>query len=119
MNFRKIISLLALLVLMLGQVALVQHSAEHIDHGISFELVSSHDEGHSHDHHHNPEENKQTHQCPECVLNQSLQAGFHDSTALLFFTLQLENLMPEQQPFTVATDRYNANSPRAPPVILI
>lgn len=113
MQFRKFISLWALLALMLGQIALAQHSAAHIDHGISFEFAFSHDDNHDH------QEENEKHQCPECVLTKSLQTAFYNASTTLFFASQTDSLIPVYQFRTIIIDRYQANSPRAPPSILI
>ena len=64
---------------MLGQVALAQHSAKHIDHGFPQEIAAFHDD---HDeHHHDDEENKE-HECSECLLTQSLQTAFYNVPVL-------------------------------------
>lgn len=117
MHFKKLISLWALLALMLGQAALIQHSATHIDHGISFELVSSHSD--TSNHNHSDQEESDKHQCPECVLTKSLQAAFYNSSSVLLLSLQAEAIEPTQQSLMIAINRYQANAPRAPPAILI
>lgn len=105
----------ALLAVMLGQVTLAQHSASHIDHGFSQEVVASHS-GHNEDQH--DKDNKQ-HECPECLLTKSLQAAFYNTSVTLAFVLQSEVLLHQQPSFATDANRYNSNSPRAPPVTLI
>ncbi len=117
MDFRKLISIWALLALMLGQVALAQHSATHIDHGISLEFVSSHSDDYTHDHNDREEGNK--HQCPECVLTKALQTAFYNASTTLFPASQTGATVQTYQSFKVAINRYKTNAPRAPPVVLI
>lgn len=97
---------------MFGQVTLVQHSASHIDHGISHEVVSSHDS------HHDDQDNSQ-HECPECSLAQSLQVAFFNQFIAVPFGFQSDALPTIEQSYVIAYDQYKANSPRAPPSILI
>lgn len=115
MCFKKFISLWALLALMFGQVTLAQHSASHIEHGFFQEITvsqSTHDE-HQHD------KNNKKHECPECLLTKSLQTAFYNAPVTLSFSLQKEALKLQQQSFVISLNRYKANSPRAPPAILI
>lgn len=114
MHFRKFISLWALLALMLGQIALAQHSASHIDHGISFELTSS-----GNDEHHHHQEDSKKHQCPECVLTKSFQTAFYNISTALSFAINIEILTPAQQDLLISINHYKAQNPRAPPVTLI
>ena len=97
MRSRNLISLWVLLALVLGQFVLAQHSATHIEHGFSQEIIAeSHHEGHDHDHHHGDEE-KRAHECSECFLIQSLQVAFYNAPATLFVSLNLDYLaIPEQ-----------------------
>ena len=113
MHFRKLVSLWALLALMFGQVALAHHSATHIDHRISYESASTYNDEH------NDQEESTKHQCPECVLTKSLQTAFYNATATLFYASQAEVLLPQEYSFATVVNRYNSNSPRAPPAILI
>jgi hypothetical protein len=113
MRFRKFISLWALSALMLGQVALSQHSATHINHGFCFEVAASHHDDHDH------QEESEKHQCPECVLTKSLQTALYNASFTLSFTSQEEAFLPQQQSLRIAVNRYKANSARAPPSILI
>jgi hypothetical protein len=114
MHFKKFISLWALLALMLGQVTLAQHNASHIDHGFS-QAVTSHG---GQDEHQNDKDNKK-HECPECLLTKSLQTAFYNVSVALSFTSEAEALVPQQQSLTIAVNLYKANSPRAPPTLLI
>lgn len=113
MRFRKLISICALLALMFGQVVLAQHNATHIDHGISFELAFSHNDEHHH------QEEREKHQCPECVLTKLLQTAFYNVSSTLLSASQVGTLTPEHESLTVVNNNYKANSPRAPPAILI
>lgn len=113
MHLKKFVSLWALLALLLGQVALAQHSANHTDHGVSFELSSSHSDDHDH------QEKSKKHQCPECVLTKSLQTAFYNAPVTLSFNFRTEVLLPQQYFIVTAVNHYNSNSPRAPPAILI
>ena len=114
MYFRKFISFGALLVLMLGQIALADHSASHIDHEFSEKIVAFHD----HDGHHHDEKNNQ-HECSECLLSQLLQTASLNSPAVFPLASKVEEHIIKQQSFKVAVNRSKANSPRAPPVDLI
>ena len=122
MDFRKIISLWALLALLLGQVALAGHNATHIEHGFSQEIIVSydavHDHGQNHDHGHENEEAKE-HQCSECLLTKALQTAFYNAPATLSFFPEIEVLVAGQKSVDISINRYYANAPRAPPYILI
>ncbi len=100
---------------MLGQVTLAQHSASHIDHGFSQEITVSQS---TNDEHQHDKDNKK-HECPECLLTKSLQAAFYNTPVTLAFVLQSEVPLPQQYSFATVVNRYNSNSPRAPPVTLI
>jgi len=113
MQFRKFISLCALLALMLSQAALASHSAAHVDHGFSKQISSLHD----HQHDHEPEHSK--HECPECLLTQLLQVAFYNTPAELSFNNQALDLVVSSQFFDIALYKHKANSPRAPPSVLI
>ena len=120
MHFKKLISLWVLLTLMLGQLALAEHSAIHIDHDFSQEITVSYEQ---HDNHYHGDcghqEKNEQHQCLECVLATSLQAAFYNSPITLSATSHVEDLLPIQQSFTVVVSHDKANVPRAPPSILI
>ncbi len=122
MRFRKFISLWVLLALMLGQVALAQHSASHIEHGFSQETVASNDihnnHNHNHDKHNHDKDNKK-HECPECLLTKSLQTAFYNAPITLNFSLQAEAVVFTTRIPTVFVNHYNSNTPRAPPTVLI
>lgn len=115
MNFRKLISLWALLALMLGQIALAEHSVSHIDHGLFQGEALSH-EGHS-DHKHDNGDKK--HECPECLLTKSLQTAFYSAPFAITFILGAQTLTAQHQSFVAADKGYQANLPRAPPVFFI
>lgn len=115
MHSRKLVSIWALLALMLGQVTLAQHSASHIDHGFSQEITVSHNLCDEHQH----DKEDQKHECPECLLTKSLQAAFYNTPVTLAFALKSEVLRPQQYSVATVVNRYNSNSPRAPPVTLI
>ena len=115
MHFRKLISIWALLALLLGQLALAEHNATHIDHGYSQEIVTLHD-GHNDDGH---DQQKKKHSCPECVLIKSLQTAFYNAPALDFIHSGVQSNVFSTQSNVVVGVRYNANSPRAPPLLLI
>ncbi len=115
MNLRKLVSIWALLALMLAQVTLAQHSASHIDHGFSQEITASQS---AHDEHQHDKDNKK-HECPECLLTKSLQAAFYNTPVTLAFFIQSDVILPQQYSFANFVRRYNSNSPRAPPTILI
>ncbi len=103
----------ALLALLLGQVALADHSATHVDHDFQQEASSISHGDHNHD------EDHKAHECPKCVLTQSLQAAFYDASAILPLASQAEIITPLQQPVMVSIHQYNAHPARAPPAILI
>lgn len=105
----------ALLALLFGQIALAEHSASHIDQGFSQEIVITH--SHHDEHQHGGNHNK--HECPECVLTQSLQAAFYNVLDILLPSQHAEILRPTQQYVVVSIGRYKAHPTRAPPVILI
>lgn len=105
----------ALLALMLGQVALAQHSASHIEHGFSQEIVASHDAG---DTHHHDKKNKK-HDCPECLLTKSLQTAFYNAATISVVTSGSKTLALPKQSYLIVERPYRANAPRAPPTILI
>lgn len=117
MRFKKFTLIWALLVLILGQAALVEHNVAHMDHGFSQETATFH--GHHDEHQHDNDENNEKHECPECLLTQSLQTAFYNAPVALSLVTKTEILTPQQQYFTIAINRYKANSPRAPPVNLI
>ena len=100
---------------MLGQVALAQHSASHIEHGFSQEILASHS---GHDEHQNDQDNKK-HDCPECLLTKSLQTAFYNAPAIFVVNLGSETLVVPKQSYLIAKNRYRTNSPRAPPINLI
>lgn len=112
MRFRKTISILTLLALMLGNLTFSQHLASHVDHDFSQEVVASHDE---HQKHHDSNQ----HECPECFLAKSLQTAFYNASALLPDITQVKILELSRRSFVVFMERDKANAPRAPPVILI
>lgn len=114
MSFRKIISLWALLALVMGQIALSQHSAAHIDHGFAVEHTAA---LHMDDHHSDHENNK--HECPECSLTKSLQTAFYNAPALFISAVDLHFLTPPTQVNIVNGILSKANPPRAPPTFLI
>lgn len=116
MDFRKFISVWALLALMVGQVLLAQHSATHIDHGFSQEVVVASDE--VNDSHHHDEDSKK-HECPECLLTKSLQTAFYHGPVTLSFAPQVKALILQPESSIFYLNHYNSNSPRAPPVTLI
>ena len=115
MHFRNFISTWALLALMLGQVTLAQHSASHIDHGFPQESLTSYDENHEHQ---DDKDNKK-HECPECLLTKSLQTAFYNTPFTLSLVPEVETLALLQRFSVVSLNRYNSNSPRAPPATLI
>ena len=115
MHFRKFISMWALLALMLGQVALVQHSATHADHGFSQEVVVFHD---GNDEHQNDQDNKK-HDCPECLITKSLQTAFYNVSSIFPVNSAAKTLALPKQSYVIVENHYRANSPRAPPAILI
>lgn len=117
MHFRRLISLWALLALMLGQIALAEHSATHIDHGFSQETVVLHGD-HNGDHHQHDQDTDK-HECPECVLTQSLQTAFYLLPTVLFSTPKAETFTLTQKSPTISSNRYKAHPPRAPPTTLI
>ncbi len=122
MRFKKSIAIVALLALMIGQIALAHHSAVHIDHGFSQaqEMVISHDDHHhnsDNDHNHNQDHKK--HECPECLLTKSYQTAFYNAPLSLFLAVENNNLILPKQSLIVSRSYYNPNSPRAPPVFLI
>jgi hypothetical protein len=115
MHLRKLISIWALLALLLGQIALAEHSAEHIDHGFSLEIASAHDD-HGHDNH---EEDSQKHHCPECVLTHSLLVDLDNLPAVITpEDISYQYIVPRTF-VAQSKSRYSLNSPRAPPAILI
>lgn len=115
MDFKKLISIWALLALILGQIALSEHSASHIEHGFSQETVASND---IHDGHHHDKDSKK-HECPECLLAKSLQTAFYSAPIELSFSLKAEVVALTTQIPTISINRYNSNTPRAPPTDLI
>lgn len=118
MHSRKIILVLALLALAVGQVTLAHHSASHINHGFSQEITisqSAHDE-HQHD---KDGKDKKKHECPECLLTKSLQTAFYNTPTTFSFTPHSEAIRLQQYSFASVLDSYNSNTPRAPPVTLI
>lgn len=119
MHYKKLISLWALLALMFGQVSLAHHSATHIDHGASQNLIVFNDADHGHEHEHDEEHKKKTHACPQCVLTKSLQTAFYNSFAVLLSVPQTETILPTQQSYLISSNHFKANAPRAPPAILI
>ncbi len=120
MHIRKVISTWALLALILGQATLAQHSASHIDHGFSQDIVAFYDihDEHQHNDHQHDEDNKK-HECPECLLTKSLQTAFYSAPVTLSVGLPSDILLPQQYSFVNLVNRYKANSPRAPPALLI
>jgi len=102
---------------MFGQVALAQHGAKHIEHDVSFELVSS--VGHHYNQKHHEHDKEENHECPECVLVQSLQAAFYNDIKILLLTSQAQSILSTQQSSITLLNRNKAHSPRAPPATLI
>ena len=111
MHFRKFLTIGALLTIMLGQVALAQHSATHIEHEFSQEIVVCHD-----DHH---DEDREPHECSECFLINSLQTAFYNDPVTLLVVLEAEHLTLLEKSLIVSNTRYTSNPPRAPPTFLI
>ncbi len=105
---------------MAAQVSLAQHSAVHIDHGFSQDVVAFHhcdDEyGHDHDHH---DENNVKHDCPECLLAKTLQAAFYYMPATFLFEQRADDTLKTYQSIVAVKDYFNPNAPRAPPIALI
>ena len=102
---------------MFGQVALAAHSATHIDHGISHEVIALQDQDGNHENNH--EHQKKKHDCPECVLTKSLQTAFYNTPALISVYSGMD-VSPLSSHFNIFVEaRYKAHSPRAPPAILI
>jgi ABC-type Zn2+ transport system substrate-binding protein/surface adhesin len=119
MHLKKFISLWALMALMLGQLALAEHNASHMDHHLSSDVVAVHYEDHGHEHDHDHQKETKEHQCPECLLTKSLQTAFFHSPKPLLVALSSEDLTSIHQSLAVKFYRNKANAPRAPPVILI
>ena len=118
MHFRRFIAGWALLAIMLGQVALAQHSATHIEHGFLQEISTTSHEGHE-DHHDEDHHDSQKHNCSECALIQSLQTAFYHAPALLFTRIKAEPLTASTPFHIMAISHYKSSPPRAPPFILI
>ncbi len=117
MRFKKFIAMWALLGLMLGQIALAEHNAAHIDHHISVEIAAADCADHQEEDEH--PDNAKSHQCPECVLTKSLQVALYNApTALLSFS-RIDILVPPEDSFGISKNRDKANFARAPPYILI
>ena len=116
MHFKRFIAVWALLAIMLGQVALAQHNAAHIEHIFSQEKIASHD---GHDDHHHDQEDNQKHECHECALIQSLQSAFYNAPALLSIDVKAEPLTIPAPFYIIVGSHYKSNPPRAPPFILI
>jgi len=121
MHFRRLTAVWALLAIMFGQVALVQHNATHIDHGFSQDIVASHDDHHYHhdEHHHDHDDDNEPHECSECFLINSLQIAFYNAPVTLLIHVTEEILTSPKQFDVIFTPRDKAHAPRAPPVILI
>ena len=113
MNFKKLTSFCALLILLFVQMALAQHNASHIDHANSFELATSH--GDEHDH----QDKSEKHQCPECILTKSLLTAYYNSPAPFTFSLKAESFISIDKTSVFSKSYFNPNTPRAPPSILI
>lgn len=114
MHFKKSISVWALLALIFGQLILAQHNAVHIEHGFSQEIASFHD-GHKHDH----DEEEKEHQCPECLLTETLNIGFYHHSTIVFMVPTTSGFTLQEKSDYILSARYQANLPRAPPVVLI
>ena len=119
MHFRKFITIWALLAIMFGQVALVQHSATHIEHGFSQEIVASYDDHHHHHDEDQHDEDNEPHECSECFLINSLQTAFYNDPVTLPVVLEAEYSTLFEQSFIASNRRYTSNPPRAPPTFLI
>lgn len=120
MQKTRIISLLVIMTMMIGQIVIAQHHSAHVSHDVAQE---SNDYSHNdHDHGHAPhkhDEEKNQHDCPECLLSQSLQIAFHNVPVTLFVNLTSEDLTRFTQQSVVIGSYYNPNAPRAPPFTLI
>ena len=104
MYSRKIITLCAFLALLFGQISLARHSAAHIDHRFSENIIASHD-NHNHDEHHHHHHNEQSeHECPECLLTASLQAAVLTTIALEFSVVKSDILI--QKPYSFKRNRF-------------
>jgi len=111
--------------MMIGQIVIAQHHSAHVSderpqetHNIAHVGDVHGYVSHGHDHHDNDEE-KNEHSCPECLLSQSLQIAFHNAPVTLFGNLTSEGSATFTQQSVVIGSYYNPNTPRAPPVALI
>lgn len=116
MQFKKIISVWAILALAFAQIAIAQHNAVHIDHG--FEIAQTQHDA-AIDHEHGNEKTARSHKCPECLLVKSLQTAFHADSALTVDFILSKNAFLATDTSFVSKAITLAYNPRAPPVLLI
>lgn len=115
MHYKKFISLFALLALMLGQVAVAQHSAAHVDHGFIVQISSAHDDCNKSSH----EDKESQHNCPECALQKTLQVALYHTPTVFIAPNETESLTLYSTSFKLIKHLRETNAPRAPPVIFI
>jgi len=114
MHFKKFMLAFSLCALLLGQFALAGHSIAHADHEFSDTITVCQDGHIGHDDNKDP----QKHECPECVLAQSLQAAFYNAPHIIYDALTTE-IPPVRHHSGIVLDRpYKANMARAPPVFV-
>jgi hypothetical protein len=119
MNLRKLISLCALLALFVAQISVAHHSAVHIDHGITHHQDAPQLQAENVSAHSDHDQQSKQHQCPECLLNKTLQGAFYNQQAALFHVLSSEKTTAPQHINFHTNVIYNANAARAPPRFLI
>jgi hypothetical protein len=106
---------LALFALIIAQIFIAQHSATHINHGLSFDQHASHAADNDHPDH----QNNKKHECPECLLTKSLQTAFYSIPSVVSIVTVSNTIASRQEFFIVGKENYKANIARAPPVFLI
>jgi hypothetical protein len=112
MQFRKIISLWAILALAFAQIAIAQHSAAHLDHG--FESIQTQQHA-AVDHDGDKDPSEKPHDCPECQLTKGLQTVIPSETGLFVgFMISGHTASMIEAPF-VSIAVASSYNPRAPP----
>lgn len=113
-NKVNLIAFILFLSLIFSQITIAAHAVLHPHHDFSITVVQ-HDDHH---HDHNDEE-KPEHQCPECLLNKSLQHALANNGAIdLDSRSKLKEFVITSTNIVIETPIANYNA-RAPPSALI
>lgn len=112
---RKSVYLFALLAVLFAQLVTAHHHASHLVHdGFVADLVAFDHSGHD-----NHDDQKQQHQCPECLLTKSLQIALHNDQTLKLTLVESASALFGHDDYYASTIAYRPHNARAPPSFLI